>query len=192
MSNFLRHSLSDQVHLALFQRHHAGALVSHIEADRVRLEEWLPWAAAINDTASASAFIDRYLLKFANADGLLLGMWTGNQVIGGVVLRRIDWSALETEIGYWIDGQYGGRGLVTRAAAAVLDYVFDELGLRRVSLQAAVTNNRSLAVARRLGFIEEGIARRAGKYSAGYFDHATFGLLRTEWKELEGPSNLPA
>jgi ribosomal-protein-serine acetyltransferase len=48
---------------------------------------------------------------------------------------------------------------MTRAARAMLSFVFDDLRLNRVGLQAEVGNTRSYAVVKRLGFIFEGIRR---------------------------------
>jgi RimJ/RimL family protein N-acetyltransferase len=61
--------------------------------------------------------------------------------------------------GYWIDAAFEGRGLVTRAMAALLDQAFGPLGLARVTLHIDVANQRSRALADRLGFTEEGVHR---------------------------------
>jgi ribosomal-protein-serine acetyltransferase len=169
-------------HLALMQQHHAGALASNIERDRARYEEWLSWTAKVTDDASARAFIERFLGKLAAADGLLLGIWSDREMVGGILLRAIDWSARRSEVGFWIGREHEGRGLVTRAAAILMDHAFDELGLSAMALQAATGNKASRAVAERLGFAQEGIVRRAFAYPAGLLDHAVYGLLDDEWR----------
>jgi uncharacterized glyoxalase superfamily protein PhnB len=58
--------------------------------------------------------------------------------------------------------QAWGRGLMTEAAGAVVEYAFGSLGLDRVEAWVEVTNVRSLATARRVGLVEYG--RLAQRY----------------------------
>jgi ribosomal-protein-serine acetyltransferase len=72
---------------------------------------------------------------------------------------------------------------MTRAARAILGFVFDELDVNRVGLQAEVGNQRSRAVADRLGFTLEGVRRQAWVGGDGAFvDIATYSLLASEWQ----------
>jgi RimJ/RimL family protein N-acetyltransferase len=52
--------------------------------------------------------------------------------------------------------QAWGRGLMTEAAGAVVDYAFGSLGLARVEAWVEATNLRSLSTARRIGLTEYG------------------------------------
>jgi ribosomal-protein-serine acetyltransferase len=178
-------ALTDTAHLEIMFPHHAASLYEQIERDRERFEAWLPWCPTITDEKSAGQFIERFLTRLAASDGLLLGIWSNGDMAGGILLRSIDWSARRTEAGYWIAERYAGQGLVTRAAASLLDYVFDELKLEHVTLQMAVQNHRSRAVAERLGFSHEGTLRHAYAYPSGILDHDIYGLLADEWRSGE-------
>lgn len=57
----------------------------------------------------------------------------------------------EPEIGWTIGRDYWGKGYATEAARAALRYVFDELGWKRVIHVILEGNERSIAVAERLG-----------------------------------------
>lgn len=107
------------------------------------------------------------------------GQW---QLAGSVGLR-IDQYSRSGELGYWIDGQHEGRGLVSRAVAAILDHAFGPLGLDRVSLHTEVANQRSRALARRLGFIEEGILRQGLAFPGERRDSIAYSLLAAEWNK---------
>jgi ribosomal-protein-serine acetyltransferase len=80
------------------------------------------------------------------------------------------------EIGYWIDAGFEGRGLVTRTVGALLDHGFGPMGLRRVVIRTMVENVRSRAVARRLGFTEEGVIRDAVAFPDGRRDEVVYGM----------------
>ena len=58
--------------------------------------------------------------------------------------------------------QAWGRGLMTEAAGAVVEYAFGSLGLDRVEAWVEATNLRSLSTARRIGLTEYG--RLAQRY----------------------------
>ena len=87
------------------------------------------------------------------------------------------------EIGDRIDGGYEGRGLASRAVAAVLDHAFGALGIERVSLHTEPANQRSRALARRLGFVEEGLLRQGLAFPDGRRDEVVYGLLASEWRD---------
>ena len=107
------------------------------------------------------------------------GQWR----LAGPVSLRIDRYSRSGEIGYWIDSSYEGRGLVSKAVAAVLDEAFGPLGLDRVVLRTDPANERSRALARRLGFTEEGLLRRALAFPGERRDQAVYGLLADEWNK---------
>ncbi|GAA2307428.1 GNAT family N-acetyltransferase [Streptomyces caniferus] len=104
----------------------------------------------------------------------------GWRLVGAVNLL-IDGSARSGEVGYWLDADHQGRGLVTRAVTAVLDHAFGPLGLHRVVLETTTTNARSQGVARRLGFTQEGVLREGAAHPDARYDAVIFGLLAREW-----------
>jgi len=104
--------------------------------------------------------------------------WT---LVGSVGLP-VDRANRSGELGYWIDGAYEGRGLMTAAATVLLDEAFGPAGLDRVEIRADVDNTRSRAVARRLGFREEGVLRQAVALDGRRSDDVVHGLLAAEWR----------
>jgi RimJ/RimL family protein N-acetyltransferase len=60
-------------------------------------------------------------------------------------------STLEVEIGWWVFQQYRGHGYAVEAAAALIDYSFGVLHLRRLLAFTSTDNLASIALIRRLG-----------------------------------------
>lgn len=87
-------------------------------------------------------------------------------------------------IGYWAARPHRGTGTVTAAGQAVLDFAFAPephgLGLSRVEWRAHTGNRATAAVAQRLGFTFEGIARSAGVIRGQRRDEWMAGLLSTD------------
>ena len=103
--------------------------------------------------------------------------------LGGAVTLLIDAPARSGEVGYWIDAEFEGCGLVTRAVTAVLDHAFGTIGLHRIELRTNPDNARSRSVARRLGFTEEGVLREAAAFPDEWRDEVVYGILAREWLE---------
>ena len=103
--------------------------------------------------------------------------------------RRIDMRS--KELGYSLSEEYWGRGIMTEAAAAVLDYGFREMGLEVVSIVTSPDNKRSLRVIEKLGFTYEGTLRDASmSYDGIVKDTMCFSMLRGEW-ESSAPETPP-
>ena len=60
------------------------------------------------------------------------------------------------EVGYTIYEPYRGRGLATETAQALIDWAREEHGIRRFIFSIAPDNEPSLAIARKLGFVQTG------------------------------------
>jgi ribosomal-protein-serine acetyltransferase len=95
---------------------------------------------------------------------------------------RINPYAGSGDIGYWIDRDYEGRGIVSRAARALVSTTFDELGLTKVELRTSVANARSRALAERLGFSFEGILPGALQFANRADDVALYGVTAADWR----------
>ena len=62
-------------------------------------------------------------------------------------------------LGYQIDAEYEGRGLMHEALTAAIRYMFDVKGLHRIQANHLPENARSAALLARLGFVREGLAK---------------------------------
>lgn len=104
------------------------------------------------------------------------------RLVGGALLRLYS-DGRSAEIGYWIDADFEGKGLVTRTATALLDHAFSALSLHRVTLGTDATNLRSRALAHRLGFTQQGLSRQAATGPRGHHDEAIYSILAEEWNQ---------
>lgn len=75
--------------------------------------------------------------------GLMVGQ-------AGLIMQRFN-DRMELEIAYMLRRRFWGHGFATEAARGCLRYAFERLGASRVGCCIKTTNQRSLAVARRLG-----------------------------------------
>jgi ribosomal-protein-serine acetyltransferase len=170
--------LGDGVEVRNLDSGDAEEVFALADADRERLRAWLPWVDATKRPDDVRAFIE----SNRASNGLdALGIYVDGAFAGGIGIRP-DEEHGDAEIGYWIASTHEGRGLVTRACAALIDHAFGALGLHRVTIRVAPENARSRAIPKRLGFKEEGRMREAGRAGHGYHDLVVYGLLEHEWR----------
>lgn len=80
-------------------------------------------------------------------------------------------------LGYWLDEAHWGKGYMTEAVQAVLNYGFNELQLSLITANCYPHNKRSQQVLERSGFIYEGVLHQAElTYNGNIFDHLCYYL----------------
>lgn len=105
------------------------------------------------------------------------------KLIGGISVVKINDKSEDAEIGYCIGFDCWNKGIMTEAAKAVIDYLFEEVGVNRVEIRHAVKNPGSGKVAQKCGLTLEGIKREKFKSSGGEFlDVAEYGIIRKDWQ----------
>ncbi len=101
--------------------------------------------------------------------------------IGKIALSGIMRGAMSSAyLGYWMSSDQQGKGLVTEALRAVLDFAFGTGGLHRVQAAIMPRNTRSLRVIDKLGFRREGYAERYLQIAGIWEDHVLFARTREE------------
>lgn len=85
-------------------------------------------------------------------------------------------------LGYSQDVDACGKGYMTEALSAILKFAFTEAALHRVEANVVPANQASLAVLARLGFRQEGKAKRYLKINGDWEDHIRFAILKEEFE----------
>ena len=122
---------------------------------------------------------------YKRGDGLRWGIALkgSDDLIGSAGLYDWDREVRSAEAGYDLLPSHWGRGIMSEALTAILDYGFDVMDLNRVQVLAMPRNARSLRLAERLGFVREGVLREHGHDESGALvDDVVLSLLRREWK----------
>lgn len=163
---------------------------------RARNSDWLrPWEATLPDATRAAPMSfgqllraersswrdDRGYFAVIEVDGALAGRVSASSVRLG--------SERSAMLGYWIDRDLAGRGLTPAAVALLAEYCFEDRQLHRLDIAIRPQNTRSLAVPRKLGFVEEGMRRDLLHVDGAWHDHLVFSKLVTDARE--GPFWAP-
>jgi RimJ/RimL family protein N-acetyltransferase len=163
----------------------APLLKEAVDASQDHLRPWMPWAHADPQPLPAKVELLRtFRGKFDLGEEYVYGIFSADEseVVGGTGLHRRSFEGV-LEIGYWISASRAGQGLGTEATAAVARVGFEIAGAERIEIRVARENTASLAIPRKLGFVEEGTLRRFLHGSDGtplQRDAVVFALLRDE------------
>jgi ribosomal-protein-serine acetyltransferase len=174
--------VDDEIALVLAEERHAQAMTDLIARNQDRLARWEPWAEQPATLESTRAYIRAALDDFVRGRQIstIITLDRGRRFVGRCGIR-INPYAGSGDVGYWIDGDFEGRGITSRSARALVASVFAELGLAKVELRTSVANRRSRALAERLGFGLEGILPSALHFTHRADDVALYSITASEW-----------
>ncbi|MBN1210689.1 MAG: GNAT family N-acetyltransferase [Myxococcaceae bacterium] len=108
------------------------------------------------------------------------------QIVGTVAARELSHVHGRVEVGYMLAEEFLGRGIGTRAVTIALERLFTIPSLHRIWLTTTVENLASQALARKLGFVLEGVQRGHCVVQGRRVDQQLWGLLRPEWEARRG------
>ncbi|MFJ8166350.1 GNAT family N-acetyltransferase [Streptomyces sp. NPDC096136] len=156
----------------------AAALTEVLIRNRAYMAPYDPWRPEEYYTEAAQRARIEGMLAEQEAGRLaayLLVEPAGGAVIGAINLGNIvRGPLLSGGVGYWIDQDRQGRGLITAAVEQVCRTARDELGLHRVEAQTLVDNTASMRVLAKAGFTECGLAPRYLHINGAWRDHRLF------------------
>jgi ribosomal-protein-alanine N-acetyltransferase len=105
-----------------------------------------------------------------------------NQCIGNISLSGILRHAAQfCYLGYGVDKDYEGRGIMKESVSAVVQYAFNDLALHRVMANYMPTNERSGKLLRSLGFVVEGYAHDYLYLNGKWQDHILASITNPNW-----------
>jgi RimJ/RimL family protein N-acetyltransferase len=105
---------------------------------------------------------EQYLLRTEASGALIRGLEVDGEAVGAIgVHPRTDVYRHGAELGYWLGRAFHGRGIVTRAVAAMVELAFEQPQLERLEAGVFGWNLASMRVLEKNGFALEAVMRRA-------------------------------
>jgi [ribosomal protein S5]-alanine N-acetyltransferase len=182
----------ERVELRLPDAREAAAVTHFVRRNRDHLGPWEPvrpssyyteahWRAQLRANrrdARAERSLRLYVFERARPD----------RVVGIVTLSNFVRGAFQAcHLGFSIDHELQGRGLMSEAVRLALDHAFGPLNFHRVMANHMPGNARSARLLRRLGFRVEGRAREYLLIDGRWRDHVLTSLVRRGWKPRPSP-----
>ncbi len=180
-------ALSPTAQLRALEPWHAEEFAAHMDRAREYIRPWVGPGFISSDTGATLA---RYAEQTARDGARIFGIWDGGTLVGGVMFVEFSAASGTCELGCWLEPGAEGRGLVTPACRALLDWAFVERGIHRAEWRCRGDNERSANVAKRLGLTFEGVLREAWKVGTDFYDKQVWSVLSPEWRSVGDAADL--
>ncbi|HUH33897.1 MAG TPA: GNAT family protein, partial [Daejeonella sp.] len=174
--------VNENIRLELTSAKHALQLFNAIENSRAHLSEFLPWVDNIQSDEDLTDYLINCELLHQQKKEVSFVIFLNDNVVGRIGLHHLNMQNKVGAIGYWLTKSAEGKGVITNACKALIDYGFQDLNLHRIEIKAAVTNFKSQAIPVKLNFRKEGILRQAEFLNNQFVDLILYSMLADEWK----------
>ena len=102
------------------------------------------------------------------------------RVIGNIAVVKLSEETEAADLGYCLSRAFWGHGIMPEALRAVMDYLFDTVGVNRVAACHDAKNPKSGRAMDKAGMKLEGVLRGAGKNNQGICDDVWHALCRAD------------
>jgi len=183
-------TLSLQTPRLLLRPMRAEDRAAFLHFHEVNLTHFSEWEATALQSQSAGETFDEMWQRTERSytDGTafrLFGFAADGRLAGIFALSEIVRRAFQNAYGGWrVSCEFTRQGIGTEGVPGMLDLAFAPsprgLGLHRVQANVQPSNLASLALARKAGFREEGLARRYLDINGSWRDHVMFAKTTEE------------
>ena len=106
-----------------------------------------------------------------------------SNLVGTISLHSIEQYQRKSLFGIYIgDTAHRNKGIGYVSTCLILDYAFNGLDFRKVSLEVIENNPNAIALYERIGFVKEGTRRQEYFVDGKYVDTRMYGILKEEFK----------
>ena len=145
---------------------------------------WLAWCHEDYSIDETREFLRSRADKSQGDEWYSFGVFDRNnreRFLGGVGLNFINRVHQFGNLGYWVRTSAAGKGVASKASRLVARFGFDQLGLHRIEILAAVSNIGSQRVAEKIGAVREGVLRKRLLIGGEPHDAVMFSLVQEDF-----------
>lgn len=143
-------------------------------------EYHFPWAFPPPTEEECKNYISR--CQNDDFEGLLICHSTHKKIVGVANLSQIFYRSFQNAyLGYYVDLDFAGQGLMSEGIRLVISHAFYTLDLHRVEANIQPENIASINLVKRLGFTREGFSQRYLRIDGQWRDHERWALTVEDW-----------
>jgi RimJ/RimL family protein N-acetyltransferase len=139
----------------------------------VNIEDQLKWFDSINDKSIFLIAIDE----------------NTQEKVGIYKIQNIDWINRRYDSAHDVFLQHRGKGYGKKVLEAGVDFGFEVLNMNRLDTEVLENNMASMKSAIFVGYVKEGVRRKAIHKCGQYLDSIILGITRDDWNGLHRVQN---
>lgn len=130
--------------------------------------------------------VSNFIEEYTNADCYqwCIEYKETNEAVGSIAVVHMNEGIEAVEVGYCIGKAFWNKNITTEAMHAVMEFLFEEVGVNRIEAKHDTKNPASGKVMSKCGLKPEGIMRQGGKNNTGICDTAVYAMLKEDWDKL--------
>lgn len=168
---------TDRLILRRFEMSDAPAMFDNWASDD-EVTKYLTWPS-YTDVAAVEQKLEQWVSRYTDADRYhwaIVLKENGPEPIGSIGACHWHEDEEVPEIGYCMGKRWWHRGIMSEALGAVIDFLFDRVGVERIIARHDVNNPHSGGVMRKCSMKFEGIREKAGQNNQGVVDMACYAI----------------
>ncbi|GAE86983.1 GNAT family N-acetyltransferase [Acetivibrio straminisolvens] len=161
----------------------AASMYKNYAADE-RVARFLSWKP-YKSIEEVEAFLSDMIGKYECKDVYHWAIEMNREVIGSISTISIDEKNCNCELGYCIGYDYWNKGIATEAMLAVMNFLFNEVGMHRITAKHDVENPASGRVMQKCNMTYEGKLRgHYLRHDGTYSDALVYGIIKNEFRHI--------
>ena len=158
----------------------AEALYEAVRESIAEVSPWLAWCHENYSIEESREFLRSRTAKSQGDEWYSFGIFdraNEQRFLGGVGLNFINRVHQFGNLGYWVRTSATGHNVASNGGRLVAQFGFEELGLHRIEILAAIPNVASQRVAEKIGAVREGVQRKRLLMRGESHDAVLFSLV---------------
>lgn len=128
----------------------------------------------------------RNFIEFANKDTPvhIFAIDISGEAVGGIGIHpKEDIHRKNAELGYWLGEPFWGKGIMSKAVKAIVNFGFNTYSIERIYATAFSSNIASQKVLEKNNFLLEAILKQTIIKNGEFLDEWIYGIRRKDWKK---------
>ena len=170
-------NIDDNITLHSIHERYVDEIFALVQKNKAWLQtamDWPKFVLSVEDSRKMAQ--GNYILHHRGYAKMFL-IYQQQKMVGVVSFNQIEPTNKVAYIGYWLDKDVLGLGIISRAVQAVVDKYAREGTVRRFVIKCIVSNSASNQVALRNGFTLEGRLKQAEFLNGEFHDQNIYGRI---------------
>lgn len=169
--------VSETLTLQAVNEIHIPALHQMVLANKAWLQQTLNWPQFVKSEQDTRQNVQGNMMLHQRGIAKMFLIFNDATMVGVLSFNQIEPSNKTGYIGYWLDEHAQGKGILSAALRAFMNYYVESGEIRRFVIKCRVDNLRSNQVALRNGFTLEGCLRQAEFLNDVFYDQNIYARI---------------